>query len=56
MGSRESTFTFRIQEEREIMGFSTDTTFGMLCKDGKFDCEKGSIWKIVYPQKNRDEL
>ena len=49
VGSAESTFTFRIQEEREIMGFDVDSTFGMLCPDGKFDCEKGSVWKIAYP-------
>ena len=51
MGSYESTFTFRIQEEREILGFPVKKTFEMLCADGKFDCEKGSIWKIVYPKK-----
>ena len=49
LGSVESTFTFRIQEEREIMGFSVDSTFGMLCKSGEFDCKKGTTWKIVYP-------
>ena len=27
VGSKESTFTFRIQEEREIMGFSEDKTY-----------------------------
>ena len=50
MGSYESTFSFRIQEEREIMGFPVETTFDMLCKTGEFNCEKGSKWKIVYPQ------
>lgn len=49
IGSAESTFTFRIQEEREIMGFAVEDTFGMLCPEDKFDCEKGSIWKIAYP-------
>ena len=58
LGSYESTFTFRIQEEREILGFPVKKTFDMLCPDGKFDCEKGSIWKIEYPKKggDRDEL
>merc|ERR1712226_444413 len=51
LGSYESTFTFRIQEEREIHGFPTKKTFDMLCADGKFDCEKGSQWKIEYPKK-----
>jgi len=27
VGSKESTFSFRIQEEREIMGFDPKTTF-----------------------------
>ena len=49
VGSPESTFTFRIQEEREIMGFDAKMTFDMLCPSGKFDCSKGSVWKIVYP-------
>jgi len=48
IGSYESTFTFRIQEEREIMGFPLKDTFDMLCADGKEDCEKGSQWKIEW--------
>ena len=55
LGSYESTFTFRIQEEREVLGFSTKKTFDMFCADGKFDCERGSIWKIEYPKKDRDK-
>lgn len=43
MGSLESTFTFRIQEEREIFGFEVDATFKLFCEDGKFNCEKGSV-------------
>ena len=50
IGSYESTFSFRIQEEREIMGFSVEATFDMLCKTGKFNCQKGSVWKIAYPK------
>lgn len=57
IGSVESTFSFRIQEEREIMGFAVENTFDMLCKTGQFDCQKGSIWKIVYPPtKSHTEL
>lgn len=60
VGSYESTFSFRIQEEREIMGFHDRLTFDMLCADGKEDCEKGSKWKIVYPKNDgnnqKDEL
>ena len=55
LGSYESTFTFRIQEEREIHGFPAKKTFDMLCADGKFDCEKGSQWKIEYPEKKSDK-
>lgn len=48
-GTHLSTFSFRIQEEREILGFKTETTFNRLCKEeeGK-DCEKPSKWPIVY--------
>ena len=59
MGSAESTFSFRIQEEREIMGFDVDTTFNMLCTEGEFDCKKSSQWKIKYPENQkirRDEF
>lgn len=56
MGSYESTFSFRIQEEREIMGFPVETTFDMLCKTGEYNCEKGSKWKIVYPKSQHTEL
>ncbi|CAH2101483.1 unnamed protein product [Euphydryas editha] len=46
IGTFESTFTFRIQEEREILGFDSSTTFNRLCPDsGK--CEKPSKWSIV---------
>ncbi|KAK7508028.1 hypothetical protein BaRGS_00000993 [Batillaria attramentaria] len=50
IGTRESTFSFRIQDEREILGFDPDTTFNCLCGDKKKDkeCEQPSRWKIVY--------
>jgi len=54
IGSYESTFTFRIQEEREIMGFPLKDTFDMLCADGKENCEKGSQWKIEWGNKEQD--
>lgn len=47
VGTSESTFSFRIQEEREILGFPTETTFNVLCKD-KNNCKKPSVWKIVH--------
>ena len=46
IGTRESTFTFRIQEEREMMGFREEDTFDMLCRDGEEECEGGTQWKI----------
>lgn len=48
IGTYESTFSFRIQEEREILGFPIETTFNRLCHDGSEGCLKPSIWKIVY--------
>ncbi|CAH0730666.1 unnamed protein product, partial [Brenthis ino] len=46
IGTHESTFSFRIQEEREILGYESSTTFNRLCPDsGK--CEKPSKWSIV---------
>jgi len=53
IGSKESTFTFRIQEEREIMGFILKDTFDMLCGEGKEDCEKGTQWKIEWGKKDQ---
>lgn len=46
IGTQPSTFTFRIQEEREILGFPVETTFNAFCADE--NCERGSVWKIVY--------
>ncbi|CAL4144320.1 unnamed protein product, partial [Meganyctiphanes norvegica] len=47
IGSYESTFSFRIQEEREILGFSTKSSFNRLCGKKK-PCEQPSKWTIVY--------
>lgn len=47
MGTTDSTFSFRIQEEREILGFPTKMTFNVLCNDQK-SCDKPSVWKIVF--------
>ncbi|CAG9789874.1 unnamed protein product [Diatraea saccharalis] len=46
IGTHESTFSFRIQEEREILGFDGNTTFNRLCPDSGL-CEKPSKWKII---------
>ncbi len=56
MGSPESTFTFRIQEEREIMGFDERLTFNMLCPEGQFHCKKPSIWRIQYPTTTEERV
>nr|CAB3264994.1 fut13 protein precursor [Phallusia mammillata] len=48
-GTKESTFSFRIQEEREIMCFSKDMTFNRICSDQEpKDCEQPTKWKIVW--------
>ncbi|XP_051175782.1 GDP-fucose protein O-fucosyltransferase 2 [Leptopilina boulardi] len=47
IGTLESTFTFRIQEEREIIGFPVNSTFNRLCGKDK-ECQNVSQWKIVW--------
>lgn len=48
VGTHESTFTFRIQEDREILGFPMKTTFNRLCgdKSNKKNCKPESQWEI----------
>ncbi|XP_052861148.1 GDP-fucose protein O-fucosyltransferase 2 [Anopheles cruzii] len=50
IGTYESTFTYRIYEEREILGFAQDLTFNTFCKHENDDvaCEKNTVWPIVY--------
>uniref|UniRef100_A0A0K0F8E2 GDP-fucose protein O-fucosyltransferase 2 n=1 Tax=Strongyloides venezuelensis TaxID=75913 RepID=A0A0K0F8E2_STRVS len=48
IGSYVSTFSFRIHEDREIMGFSPETTFNRLCQDDDFNCEQPTKWMIQY--------
>lgn len=54
VGTLESTFTYRIQEEREIMGFAPETTFNTFCgrramaQGGGAKCEKNARWLIEY--------
>lgn len=47
-GSYESTFSFRIQEEREILGFSPETTFNRLCGNNQTECKQPSRWTIAH--------
>lgn len=48
IGSHLSTFSYRIQEDREILGFPVNATFNRLCPDGVLQCEQPSKWTIVY--------
>lgn len=46
IGSYESTFSFRIQEEREILNFPSKTTFNRFCGDKQPSCEQPAKWKM----------
>ena len=49
LGTYESTFTYRIYEQREILGFPKETTFNTLCKKSNMEnCQRNSIWPIIY--------
>ncbi|RCN46072.1 hypothetical protein ANCCAN_07938 [Ancylostoma caninum] len=48
IGSHVSTFSYRIQEDREILGFPPKTTFNRLCPDAEPKCEQPAKWTIVY--------
>lgn len=48
IGTDGSTFTFRIQEDREIIGFPTKTTFNRLCKYEYEKCTITDQWRIVW--------
>jgi len=50
LGTCESTFTFRIQEERDILGFAGSTTFNCLCgKQSPPDtCHPPSSWRVKF--------
>ncbi|XP_045460852.1 GDP-fucose protein O-fucosyltransferase 2 [Harmonia axyridis] len=47
IGTGDSTFTFRIFEEREILGFPTEATYNILCANEN-NCQRPAVWKIVY--------
>ena len=51
VGSFGSTFSFRIQEDRSIMGFPYDMTYNRLCGDNETEsaCEQPTKWKVIYP-------
>lgn len=48
IGTSVSTFSFRIHEEREILGFDPKTTYNRFCGDEESTCEQPTHWKIVY--------
>uniref|UniRef100_A0A4W3HAF9 GDP-fucose protein O-fucosyltransferase 2 n=1 Tax=Callorhinchus milii TaxID=7868 RepID=A0A4W3HAF9_CALMI len=48
VGTSVSTFSFRIHEEREILGFDPQTTYNRFCGDEETECEQPTHWKIVY--------
>nr|CRZ25877.1 BMA-PAD-2 [Brugia malayi] len=50
IGTHTSTFSYRIQEDREILGFEPAKTFNRLCPDGETDCEQPAKWTIVYKE------
>lgn len=48
IGTSVSTFSFRIHEEREILGFDPKTTYNRFCGEKEKNCEQPTHWKIVY--------
>nr|XP_006113410.1 GDP-fucose protein O-fucosyltransferase 2 isoform X1 [Pelodiscus sinensis] len=47
-GTSVSTFSFRIHEEREILGFDPKTTYNRFCGAKERNCEQPTHWKIIY--------
>ncbi|XP_058794210.1 GDP-fucose protein O-fucosyltransferase 2 isoform X2 [Phymastichus coffea] len=47
IGTKESTFTYRIQEDREILSFPVESTFNNLCPEGN-TCSPEGRWEIVW--------
>nr|KAF6379904.1 protein O-fucosyltransferase 2 [Myotis myotis] len=48
IGTSVSTFSFRIHEEREILGLDPKTTYNRFCGDLERACEQPTHWKVVY--------
>ncbi|XP_054065351.1 GDP-fucose protein O-fucosyltransferase 2 isoform X1 [Rissa tridactyla] len=48
IGTSVSTFSFRIHEEREILGFDPKTTYNRFCGEKEKNCDQPTHWKIVY--------
>ena len=47
IGSSESTFSFRICEERQLKGIPIETTYNCLCPDSEPDCRQFTRWDVV---------
>ncbi|KAH8331874.1 hypothetical protein KR067_000209 [Drosophila pandora] len=52
VGTYESTFTYRIYEEREILGFPQSSTFNTFCRALGGVCSRNSVWPIVWDDGN----
>lgn len=48
IGTSVSTFSFRIHEEREILGLDPRTTYNRFCGDQEEQCEQPTHWKVAY--------
>ncbi len=46
VGTSDSTFSFRIREDRQLMGFSTESTFNQLCGDKEPNCDPPTVWNM----------
>ncbi|KAH8394412.1 hypothetical protein KR222_004829 [Zaprionus bogoriensis] len=55
VGTYESTFTYRIYEEREILGFSKASTFNTFCKALGGNCARNAVWPIVWNDDEDDD-
>ncbi|XP_034510333.1 GDP-fucose protein O-fucosyltransferase 2 isoform X3 [Ailuropoda melanoleuca] len=48
IGTSVSTFSFRIHEEREILGLDPRTTYNRFCGDREEACEQPTHWRVAY--------
>ncbi|PIK37255.1 putative GDP-fucose protein O-fucosyltransferase 2-like [Apostichopus japonicus] len=49
IGTGTSTFSFRIHEERQILGFDPKMTYNRFCGDGESDsCDQPTVWNIQW--------
>lgn len=56
VGTYESTFTYRIYEEREVLGFSKSSTFNTFCKALGGNCARNAVWPIVWSDDDDDRF